>query len=407
MGREGIREVMKRPGYRQRPAPRAPSPGWLLVSIALLFLLPSGAPQAATILVRPDGSGDQPSIQAAMDEAVNGDLILLADGIFTGAGNRDVDYQGKAVTIRSEAGDPTVCIIDCQGSVSDPHRGFFFHFNEGASSSLQDVTVRNGYADDGGAIVVLAASPTIERCAFESNTATRTGGAVLCGQAFGDNSAPSFRNCTFSSNSAVSGGAVAANYSLPAFTDCTFTRNSADLGGSLDCFLATPKLWRCLFVENTARRGGAVRCSNYASPEIISCTFYGNSATENGSGIDSADSSPSVDHCIIAKGSEGAAAVYALPGVFVPFLSCCDIWGNAGGTGDWVGRIGNQLAQRGNFRGDPMLCDPPGGKYGVAKNSPCAPENSPSCGLIGALSVACDEVPVARVRWGTVRGSFR
>ncbi len=48
--------------------------------------------------------------------------MLVADGIYTGEGNRDIDFLGKAITVRSENG-PESCIIDCQGSEADPHRG--------------------------------------------------------------------------------------------------------------------------------------------------------------------------------------------------------------------------------------------------------------------------------------------
>jgi len=50
---------------------------------------------AATIVVAPDGSGDRPTIQAAIDVAAPGDVIELQDGVFTGAGNRDMDFHGR------------------------------------------------------------------------------------------------------------------------------------------------------------------------------------------------------------------------------------------------------------------------------------------------------------------------
>ena len=85
----------------------------------------SGTARAADYLVHPDGTGDFPTIQAALDAAGQGDVIELADGTFTGDGNRDIDYLGKAITVRSENG-PENCIIDLGGSPAEPHWGFVF-----------------------------------------------------------------------------------------------------------------------------------------------------------------------------------------------------------------------------------------------------------------------------------------
>jgi hypothetical protein len=41
--------------------------------------------------VAPDGSGDAPTIQAAIDSSAPQDVVELADGTFIGPGNRDLD----------------------------------------------------------------------------------------------------------------------------------------------------------------------------------------------------------------------------------------------------------------------------------------------------------------------------
>jgi len=73
----------------------------------VLLLTASWTAQAETYLVLPDGSGDFPTIQAAVNAAVDGDVIELADGTFTGDGNLDLEFQGKTITVRSASGDPT------------------------------------------------------------------------------------------------------------------------------------------------------------------------------------------------------------------------------------------------------------------------------------------------------------
>ena len=95
-------------------------------------------------VVDPGGTGDFPTIQAAIKAAADGDIIELTDGIFTGEGNRDMDYLGKAITIRSQSGNPEVCVIDCEGTESDPQRGFHLHSGEQAGSVLEGITIRGG-----------------------------------------------------------------------------------------------------------------------------------------------------------------------------------------------------------------------------------------------------------------------
>ncbi len=55
------------------------------------------------------------TIQAAIDAAVDGCEIVVADGTFTGDGNRDLDFGGKAITLRSANG-PAACFIDMMGA---------------------------------------------------------------------------------------------------------------------------------------------------------------------------------------------------------------------------------------------------------------------------------------------------
>jgi hypothetical protein len=89
------------------------------------------------------------TIQGAIDAASEGQTVIVAPKVYTGLGNRDLDFKGKAITVRSvEPDNPEVVeatIIHCQGSASNPHRGFYFHNNEDANSVLKGFTVTNGY----------------------------------------------------------------------------------------------------------------------------------------------------------------------------------------------------------------------------------------------------------------------
>ena len=76
------------------------------IVIILLLAIPC---KSEVIIVKADGSGDYPTIQAAINNAITGDIIELQPGTYTGDGNRDIDPNGKAITIRSvNPNDPCV-----------------------------------------------------------------------------------------------------------------------------------------------------------------------------------------------------------------------------------------------------------------------------------------------------------
>ena len=125
-------------------------------NVTILILLICNCALANRIIhVDNNGPGDFNNIQAAIDDANDGDTILVADGTYTGDGNRDIDFKGKAITLKSQNG-PKTCIIYCQGKyywligektstlVDEPHRGFLFSNNENASSIIDGFTVTNG-----------------------------------------------------------------------------------------------------------------------------------------------------------------------------------------------------------------------------------------------------------------------
>ena len=109
----------------------------IILLSCILILMPLYV-LAATINV----PGDQPTLQAGIDASVDGDVVLLADGTYTGVGNYNVDLSGKSITVKSSGGAEN-CIIDCQQN----GRGFMAYLGE--TVTFEGLTVNNGDAGEG------------------------------------------------------------------------------------------------------------------------------------------------------------------------------------------------------------------------------------------------------------------
>lgn len=141
--------------------------GAVACALPFLFLLLAVPCFAATIRV----PSDQPTIQAGIDAAAPGDVVEVANGVYSGPGNRDIDFRGKEIILRSSNG-ARKCTLNCVGESGSRHRAFYFHKGEAESSVVDGFTIVNGYADqNGGAIRLVGASPTIRNCVFHDHDA--------------------------------------------------------------------------------------------------------------------------------------------------------------------------------------------------------------------------------------------
>ena len=237
---------------------------------------------ARIITVDDHGPAYFDNIQAAIDDADDGDTIRVLDGTYTGDGNRDISFRGKAVTVRSLNG-PENCIIDCQGSEAQPHRGFLFHNWEDSNSVLDGFTIRNGYDPaSGGGIYCGSGSPTIQNCIITNNRARDDAGGIMC-----DVASPTIRNCIITKNIAEvwEGGGMHCRSCTGAILDnCLITENSAGYGGGIgssgDNFLPPGDVivTNCTFSANSARSGGAVHVGDGSQPFMLNCILWGDAA---------------------------------------------------------------------------------------------------------------------------------
>jgi len=132
----------------------------LTLIIAGVLTLPL---QAATITVADDGA-DYTSIQTAIDAANKGDEIIVSPGTYLEA----INFDGKAITVRSASGDPADTIIDGGGSDSV----VTCDSGETSMTVLDGFTITNGSATYGGGMYNLnSSSPTVTAAGCSTTTA--------------------------------------------------------------------------------------------------------------------------------------------------------------------------------------------------------------------------------------------
>lgn len=115
---------------------------YALISIMVLLPVLAGA---ATLQVP---SAEYPTIQAGVDSAQVGDTVLVADGTYTGDGNRDIVLSGRDIVLKSENG-PETTIIDCEGTAEENHRGFHLVRSESPECVIEGFTIQNGRVAQG------------------------------------------------------------------------------------------------------------------------------------------------------------------------------------------------------------------------------------------------------------------
>jgi len=319
-------------------------------------LIVSGAEKNHTWHVYSDGSGDAPTIAAAVSAASDGDSIFVHQGVYNEAGI-SVD---KALVITGVDGAALTTVDGTSLGAS------CFIFPAGSKViRIRDFTITSGSSTIlGGGINCSNSSVTIEHCVIENCSATWYGGGIAVVSA-----SPSIRNCTFDSNQADhDGGGLYLSSSSAVLDSCVFFDNAAaGLGGGIAMISSTPQL--------------------------NNCTIHHNTPGTNGGGIYIGTSgNPTLARCLVTSAAAGEG-IYGAPDATGATITCCDVHGNAGG--DYGGSITDRTGTNSNISLDPVYCAPGASPptLTIGSLSPCAPAWSPCAQLIGALAVGCVKGP--------------
>ncbi len=308
-----------------------------LVLLVALILIATVAVQAATIHV----PSEQPTIQAGIDAAVDGDFVVVAPGQYTGTGNRDI-YVTKSVSIVSEKGS-SITAIDCQAA----GRGFVFPDGTSEVRVLDGFTIVNGRGTAGGGIFCGGENVTIRDCLFEANVGGEGGAVALV-----DAGSVAIENCYFVDNIGTSSaGAV-------------YIRSSPDIIVS-----------GCVGWHNTeggSYGGGFLyACLGGSNLTILNNTIVGNAGVIRGAGI-TLWGVPDADirNNIVAF-NEGAWGIF-LGGTNPGFVSeYNDVYGNEAGD------CANFTPGTGSISVDPLFADTVLSNFSLLTGSPCVDTGDP------------------------------
>ena len=341
------------------------------VGVACAVVVISSVTQADIINV----PGDQPTIQAGIDAAINGDQVVVAPGTY----RELINFLGKFIRLCSSDG-PEVTIIN--GDIDDDGTGDGTVVRcvngESALTVLDGFTITRGRGTTkGGGMFNDGTSPTVSNCIFSVNETSPPGGG-LGGGMYNNGGNPTVTNCSFEQNSSDGGGGMFNCASSPVVTGCSFSNNFARLGAGLHGDLASsPTVTNCTFSLNAAsdRGGGIYITGNWT---ITNCIFDRNSAQSLGGAMFvQINSDPTVTNCIFSQNTanSGGRAISGSSGTFAN----CIFWDNASPGVDEIdgtptvtySDVLGGFPGMGNISLNPMLIDPDNGDFHLSAGSPC------------------------------------
>ena len=348
------------------------------------------------------GSGTQADpfckIQDGIDVAVDGDTVLIADGTYTGIGNKNLSFEGKAITVQSANG-PENCVIDCEGG----GRGFIILNGGDQASRLIGLTITNGQSHwRGGGIYCSNSILVIDNCVLTDNTSLDDGGGIYI-----DDGEIEILNSLVANCCAVAGGGgVLVEDSIATVVDSDILFNSASGGGGILTKSSSLDLLRSRIIGNEANSSAGLALGSGGVSSINNCVIAANIAFGTVAVISA--SPMTMTNCSvisnISLADSASSTMSCSPSSCV--LKNCVLWNNfsdtcCGGSGTFsvtYSDIEGGFPGPGNIDADPIFWDPSTGFFHLTPNSPCVDAGNNS----GIESDALDLDRENRISSGTV-----
>jgi len=220
-------------------------------------------------------------------------------------------------------------------------------FDEVEGTSIQNLTIQNGYSPFGGGISIMNSDPLIENVIIKNNMANHEGGGVV--NMF--NSDAIFRNVQIYDNGSEYGGGILIWASSPTFNNVSIADNIAtyDGAGMVVADGSAPIMNNVTISNNTAGRyGGGIFIYYWSTPILVNSIMWGNYPYEvymwfDGGYYESGGETIVISHSSIENGLNGMA-YFGQQGVY------------------WL---------EGNITQNPLFSDSNNGNYPLQEGSPC------------------------------------
>jgi outer membrane protein assembly factor BamB len=241
------------------------TPGLMLLGLAAIS-------NAAIITVDDDGPAEFATIQAAVDAAGDGDMVEIRPGVYTGAGNWDIEVRGKAITIRSvDPNDPSVVdatVINCNDPQEVPHQAFIL-IGQVPGIALAGLTISGARGGVNGGGVKCLGFVTVSRCHILNCSANR-GGGIFCSGLWEEESL----DCPPNGDGAT-----------VRILDCRIERNTAWMGGGIYASSDGVLVRGCTIESNQASSNGGGLVGDFTVADLGNNNILGNRAECDGGGI--------------------------------------------------------------------------------------------------------------------------
>jgi hypothetical protein len=215
---------------------------------------------------------DYSTIQLAIDNATDGDTVLVQPGTYV----ENVNINGQNIVVGSlflTTGDTSFIsqtVIDGGGIESVVS----FYNEVGPSTVLTGFTIMNGSSYDGGGIHCEYANPTLSNLIVKNNRAERLGGGIfyLTGD-FGHNlrdTTYTLRNILVKGNIAAQGGGIACSTATARMRGLVISNNSATIsGGGITSSISFTTILNTIVCKNDAKLAGAGIYSDFGDTLIM------------------------------------------------------------------------------------------------------------------------------------------
>ena len=438
-----------------------------IVSACALLTIATSTAYSRSWYIKPDGTGDAPTIQAGVDASSDGDIVLVAAGSYSATTTVNIDGTptivciavGKNIKLLSESGPQNTTISSATAKI-----GIYVH-DVGPSTEISGFRIQTTFepyfctdsANMAGPLPPFLdrgigcrnASPVIKNNQIIGNgagiellgsSATVTENVIMQaadGLACLDGSDAlisenTIHDCAVLVVSRASSPTISNNELFDGCVGISTTGGGSliirenfihDVSEGVGCGSASITLEnnRISDAGTSISLVGSVGTSLIAGNLLIHQAYAAINLSDNshatisieentidGTGLTAifcqAASSPNIRRNIITRSTWGIRCVLSS----FPVMECNDV---VTYQARYIGDCTDQTGLNGNISVDPQFCGLTGsGNYGLQGDSPCAPGNHPDgydCGRIGARDVACGAVATKPVTWGQIKAIYR